>query len=769
MKKCGKQIVYSMLINKYSYCDIIYKENYSISLCEKTNENPYFRKGGNLIGGYMAKNKKKERKAAEVRAYTPFTVLSLIAALAAFAIVAIYMRNIGNGDGFKIVLLLAAAYVCLFAFIRAVHFLYSRHKFEKQQALKQIKRTKDFPLGVLASLYQPAALCEPNGKIVWLNKSFSHHTGKNVILGDDTFITEYVDLKGGYFLPETPTYAENGEQNGVVRPMDFEMPKLLERLKDSEFSIEADGTKSFGDKWSIRAYGHSSRDNEYYILIFEQTTEFHRQIGLYNDALTHIAYIAIDNLAELAQSEPESYRIASTRVDTAIKEWASENEVFIKEYEREKYVMLMTDKSAVEIEKKRYEILERVSHVKIGADKLSVTVSLGVSQKNGSLIDKDKQAQSALESALQRGGNQAVVIGEDGAPHFYGAKALTSLRRSGVRHRVFADKLMRRINECSNVIIMGHRNPDFDAIGSCLGLARLAMSVGKRTHIIANPQSPTLKECFERLEDIPEYKNLFVDAVQAQEMLTSNTLVICSDVNNPDNIEAPDVVRNADYLFMIDHHRQSEKTPEPIPEKCEILIVPSASSASELVSEILELELPYGCKLSREEADIMFAGIMLDTKNFTRNAQVPTFGAAIYLRSAGADPGKAQALFKIDLEEFKQESGFTNALEIYRDFTVIAKEDGADASPAKRIAAAKTADRLLNVKKMRASFVVTRMANDVFISARSDGSVNVQLIMESLKGGGHYNAAATMIKDTTVETATKRLKDSIDAYFGDKK
>ncbi len=717
----------------------------------------------------MAKSKNNERKAKNARMprYTPFSFWAVLATLALISVFAVYFTTGGDSRGQKLTILLAVAYICLFAVVKALYSLYSKSKTEKNESLAQVTRTKDFPLGVLASLHQPAVLCDSDGSIVWMNSSFSHHTEKTVFLSDDIDIDELIDLKGGSFVPAIEIYDENGMVSGVVKPEEFKVSEILEKLADSELSLETVGTKSFGDNWNIRVYSHVSRGAKYYILVLEQTTELHRQIGLYNDALTHVAYIAIDNLEELAQSEQESYRVASTKVDAAIKEWANENEIFIKEYEREKYVVVMTDKSAMQAEKKRYDVLERVSRVKIGADKLPVTVSIGVSQKNGSLIDKDKQAQNALESALQRGGNQAVIIGEDGSPHFYGAKAITSLKRSGVRHRVFADKLMRRIKECSNVIIMGHRNPDFDAIGSCLGIARLALSVGKRVNIVVNPkQSPTLDECLDKLENLTEYRNVFVDATKAQELLSADTLVVCSDVNNPDNIEAPDIVKNADYLFMIDHHRQSEKTPEPLPEKREILIVPSASSASELVSEILELELPYNCRLSREEADIMFAGIMLDTKNFTRNTQIPTFGAAIYLRTAGADPARAQTLFKINLDDFKQESVFATDLEIYKEFVIIAKETGSDTSAAKRISAAKTADRLLNIKKIRASFVITKMANDVFISARSDGSVNVQLIMESLSGGGHYNAAATMIKDCSVSDAAELLKESVDSYFG---
>ncbi len=720
----------------------------------------------------MKKQKLKEGKATNEKRFLsvePFGMSAAVAALVFIAVMFIYFLVRDNKEGLILSSLLAVAYICALFAVGIVIYLHEKSKFIKLRENPRIARTKDMPLGVLAALHQPITVCDADGRIVWMNRTFAHHTARGVLLSDDINVSDLLDMKSGHFVPVIEIRESDGTVKGYEMPESYSLSELLEKIKDSELSIETVGTKNFGDHWNVRVYSHNSRGNAFFILVLEQTTELHRQIALYNDNLAHIAYIAIDNLEELAQSEQESYRLASTKVDATIKEWADEYGIFIKEYEREKYVMVMTDENALRIEKTRYDILERVSRIKIGSDRLSVTVSIGVSNKYGSLATKDKQAQSALESALQRGGNQAVVIsGADNTPRFYGAKAITSLKRSGVRHRVFADKLMRRINECSNVIIMGHRNPDFDAIGSCLGIARLAMSAGKKTNIIANPESPTLKECFDKLKGLSEYRDVFVDATQAQEMLTSETLVICADVNNPDNIEAPDVMKNADYLFMIDHHRQSEKTPEPIPEKREILIVPSASSASELVSEILELELPYNARLNREEADIMFAGILLDTKNFTRNAQVPTFGAAIYLRSAGADPVKAQALFKIDLDDFKQESAFTTDLEIYRDTVVIAKENGADSSPAKRIAAAKTADRLLSVKGMRASFVVTKMVNDVFISARSDGSVNVQLIMESLNGGGHYNAAATMIKECSVDDAAKRLKASVDAYFGNK-
>lgn len=616
--------------------------------------------------------------------------------------------------------------------------------------------SEDLPLGAFAILNQPCAICNEEARIVWMNRSFASRTPRQMLIKGDIEFKSLFDYSKGSYV---------GNRQISIPPSELAETGLFGKLADTENGVTLVGMRGFGGEWTMHSYNYTSNDNAFFILVFTEDTVRNSWIKKYNDNLTHIAYIVIDNLEELAQSEQESYRQASTQVDAVIKAWAAEHDAFIKEYEREKYVMAFHHDKLADLDKKRFDILEKVSNIRVGSENLSVTVSLGVSPDSGPLDEKDRIAQSALEMALQRGGNQAVVM-DGSSPKFYGAKSLTSLKRSGVRHRVFADKLIYRMNKCSNVIIMGHRNPDFDAIGSSVGLARLAMSLGRETNIIANTADPNLRDCFAKLSAIPEYAGMFIDATEAQEKLNADTLVICSDVNNPDNFEAVNVAINSDYLFIIDHHRQSEKTPEAVPERREILIVPSASSASELVSEILELGLPGNARLHHEEADIMFAGILLDTKNFTRNAQVPTFGAAIYLRDNGADPIKAQALFKTDLDEFRQESAFSTDLEIFKECVVIAKETGDEVSPMKRITAAKTADRLLNIKKIRASFVVAKMQSDVFISARSDGSVNVQLIMESLRGGGHYNAAATMLKETTVDEAVEKLKSSIASYFG---
>lgn len=683
------------------------------------------------------------------------SILTTVAGLAIFAVILIYCFVKGLDDALFIAGLLLVSYIVVIVAVYAVVHL-RRFEHGRRHDKSRIRETDDFPLGIFARLEQPTAVCDEDGNIVWMNNKFAGRSQKQILLSDSLSITNVLDFRNSQYVGAENTFEE--------LPSELSPSRLFNRLIDHSCGATARGVRSFGGEFTLHAYPLISDGTVYFIVVLTEDTEKNEWIAKHNNNLIHIAYIAVDNLNELAQSDQESYRTASNQVAAIIKNWANEYGAFLKEYEREKYVTVISHKSMIEIEKKRFDLMERLNKVTIGTEKLSVTISVGVSPEIGSLEDKDKSAQSALEMALQRGGNQAVVMGE--SPRFYGAKAITSLKRLGVRHRVFADKLMYRMNKCSNVIIMGHRNPDFDAIGSCIGLARLAMSIDKKVNIIANIDDTNLRECFEKLSNIPEYEGVFVDATDAQELLTSDTLVICSDVNNPDNFEALDVAKNADYLFIVDHHRQSEKTPEVDPGYCETLIVPSASSACELVSEILELELPESGRLWHDEADIMFAGILLDTKNFTRNTQVYTFGAAIYLRNNGADPNKAQSLFKIDLEGFRTESAFSTDLEIYHDFIVIAKEMGSESSPAKRITAAKTADKLLNIKKMRVSFVVARMLSDVFISARSDGSVNVQLIMEMLKGGGHYNAAATMLKDITVDEAVEKLKEAITLYFG---
>ena len=727
----------------------------------------------------MSTEKKKRTGIPKPSSFVPFNFYNiLIAALGIVMLLVFFIYSYMKGitTGVTLSLLLFVAYVCVLSIIGIFCYLHERRNYRTKLGNKRTSKTEDFPLGTLSDLSQPIALCDEDGEIVWMNRSFSTHSEYGILLNEDIRITSLFDFDEAVIVD-----AEEGESDEVsdtprredVQITEENITEVMNVLSSGNYSLNVNGKLQFGGNWKMHVYPHHSSGVQYFLVVLTDRSRLLRLSSTYTNSLIHVIYIAIDNLSEIAQTDQSQYRIASTQIDAVIKTWAEKNNAFIKEYEREKYFIVMNHMDFLAEEARRFDILEKVSLARIGKEDLPVTVSIGVSSENGTLAEKEREAQAAFDMALQRGGNQAVVLGE--TVRFYGAKTLTSQKRSGVRHRVFAEKLLYHINESANVVIMAHRNADFDALGACVGLARLATSKGKNTRIIANLNDQSLKECYDRLRrsDSEYYRDMFINATEGQNLVArADSLLICTDVNNPDNVESRDVINNANRVFIIDHHRQNTKTPEtqynvkgePV-YLVETLIVPSASSASELVSEIIQMS-GINVRLNHTEAEIMYAGMILDTKNFTRNTQVSTFEAAIFLRENGADPTKSQTLFKTEFEDFKQEGSFSTDLEIFNQFIVIAKELSTDSTPSKRIMAAKTADRLLNIKDIRASFVVTKMMNDVFISARSDGSVNVQLIMEALKGGGHYNAAATMLKDISVESAIEQLKNAVSLYFG---
>jgi Predicted signaling protein consisting of a modified GGDEF domain and a DHH domain len=336
-------------------------------------------------------------------------------------------------------------------------------------------------------------------------------------------------------------------------------------------------------------------------------------------------------------------------------------------------------------------------------------------------------------------------------------------KRTKVRARVVANELAAQVSKSSRVLIMGHRNPDFDSIGACVGMARLVMMCGVKVNIVTNTRDQNFARCRERLRMLPEYRDstLFMSGPEAQEAVTSSTLLIILDVNNRTQFEAPELADIIPNLVIIDHHRKNaEFTTQPVI----AYIEPSASSACELVAEILEQSLPPGM-LNKEEADIMYGGILLDTKQFTRNTGVRTFSAMLYLRGEGANPADAQTLFKTELAAFMREAKYESDVVIYRSVIAISADDSPDNTQNDRIAVAKAADKLLSIDSVLASFVLCRIGDTIYISARSMGSVNVQLILERLEGGGHYDAAATVVTGVTMSEALTRLKESIDEYL----
>lgn len=583
-------------------------------------------------------------------------------------------------------------------------------------------------LEVVSRLHMPAILCDEKGKIIWHNNSFYNAVGRG-----DTL----------YGMPVS-AFTEVPAQKFINCP-------------DGGDSLLHIGERSY----LSHSYKVKTSVKNYRLVLLTDTTESERLTRLYESERTVLAYIIIDNVEELQQYvSEETYGPALAEVRDILKKWAEELDGVLREYERNKYLLVFEDAALLECLERRFDILDRIRDVRLSSSgSSSVTASIGVARVEGSLPDRERASAQALDMALERGGDQAVYKSAEGV-EFYGGRTQTSQKRTKVRARVVANQLVNLITHSDNVLIMGHRFADFDCIGASVGIYRLARFCGVRANIIINPADNSAGLCMARLNMLNDYKDAFTDADAALEMIGSETLLVVVDVNNPDLFEAPDVVKNVFRTAYVDHHRKAgefDREPEIS------YIEPAASSSSELVSEILELCLPAK-NLLREEAELLLAGILLDTKQFTRNTGTRTFSSALYLRREGANPSDAQALFRMNFDDYQRESRFQSNLAVYRGNIAIALSE-AEGEAADKVAAARVANKLLEIEGIAASFALVRINSTVHISARSSGTINVQLILEKLKGGGHFDVAGAQIDAVTVKDALVMLKNAIDEYF----
>lgn len=520
---------------------------------------------------------------------------------------------------------------------------------------------------------------------------------------------------------------------------------------------------SLGDR-RFRARCHKmmikgvTRDADYYMVVFYEVTELlfaRRELTRRN---TVVAYIVLDNLEELAQYVRVSFRSAANEIEAILKNWASEVGGLLREYDRDRYIFVFTQEQLEKCIADKFDILETIRNVRLGDNSMSVTVSMGIATTGETLDERERDAAAALDLALQRGGDQVALRRPEGVD-YYGGRTKTVKKRTKVRARVSSAQLCSRIGEASNVLIMGHRNPDFDSIGSCIGVARLCMFCGVDCKVIVNKDCDSFHTLTSKLMKYEEYTDVFVDGAAALDLIGSTTLLVVVDVNNFAITEAPEVAENVYKIAIIDHHRQTaEFSFDPVLN----YIDPSASSACELIAEILEQTLPEG-SLLKEEANAMLTGIMLDTNKFTKDTGSRTFAAALYLQSEGANTEVARRNFEDNFGDFMAEAQFSKDITIYRDRMAITRSEGTGNGAVDRIAASKAADKLLTVRQVDASFALVQVGPNVHISARSNGTINVQLILEKLKGGGHFDAAGAQVAESELEKATELLKAAIDS------
>ncbi len=643
-----------------------------------------------------------------------------IAALALF-----FDIIIGKGkDGTQIILPCAALAVFCIAVTALVFFIEKKAHFRYNG--EEISMLNNVTLDFIQTLKTPVLITDADGNTVWFNDALpavftnspSLQYGDNISNLTEGLITAADLLKG------EPIDVKVCDVHYIVTP----------------YSVELDGRLDA-------------------VAVFEDKTEIDsvtEELKMKNPV---VSFIVVDNLGDIYSNLQEKNRDASNKVAAILNKCAEDIHALIKEYERDRYVMVFEYKYLIDFAEKKFDILDEIRDATASDSDVPITISIGVACDENNLSDKVNSAKQALELALQRGGDQAVVKYSQNM-EIYGGRSKTVQKRSKLRSRVIVSELELQMKKCSNVLIMGHKQADHDAIGASVGIARIAMHCGIKANIVCDLNDTNYRSIISEIHSKPDYYGYFVDGVTGLELLQANTLVVAVDVNNVQLMEEPELFLNAENTVVIDHHRKSsEFDRQPVISYIE----PSVSSTCELISEMLEQFLASG-ELMKEEADILLSGIWLDTSQFSKNAGVRTFGAAQYLRGEGASPAQTALLFKQSLSEVIGEAKFESNVAIYLDHIAISAVKG-ECEPSDKISAAKAANKLINIKDIVASFVLYKTNGTINISARSNGNINVALILEKMGGGGHFDMAGAQVSGDDMNTVLRLLKDKIDEYM----
>lgn len=475
-------------------------------------------------------------------------------------------------------------------------------------------------------------------------------------------------------------------------------------------------------------------------------------------AMPVTAYIQIDNYDDVLQGLTDNQRSdVMLEVNKLLAAWIKDLDGFIKKYAEDMYVAVFSRQALDRLLKDKFEVLDRIREIKSG-NKIPVTISMGVVADENGFGAMAEQAQAGLDLALGRGGDQAAVH-INGKIQFYGGKATVVEKNTRVKARIVAHAIRESIENSSLVLIMGHVNEDFDSLGAAIGVAKMARHMKKQAYVVVSKPSTTVSKLTDVFVDYEEYKDLFIDPETAHGLITHDLLVFLVDAHRPELAADRGLLNVAERVIVIDHHRRSEGF---VDNPLLVYLEPSASSASELVTELL-MYFDDQLELTRLDATALYAGIVVDTKNFAVQAGVRTFDAASYLRRAGADPTLVRHLFRIDFATMKARAEIISRTEVLPGGVVISlcPENVTNG----QLVAAQTADSLLHLEGIRMSIVLFSIPEGVGISARSQGDINVQVLMEELGGGGHQTVAGAQLKQVTLEEAKQRVIELVANYI----
>lgn len=596
---------------------------------------------------------------------------------------------------------------------------------------------------LLRELEIPYAILDESGHIVWTNEAFERTVHKEK--GYRKSITSLFPSITKEKLPEKEEFTEMDilfeGSNYVAKMRKISMREMLE---NSDI-VEAANYRG-------------------YLIAFYLFDETALRIALQevDDQSLAVGMIYLDNYDEALESVEEVRRsLLIALIDRKVNKYIAALDGICKKLEKDKYLIILRKKATELLKENKFDILDDVKTVNIG-NEMAVTVSIGLGLDGLSYAQNYEFARNAIELALGRGGDQAVVK-TPGNITYFGGKSQQVEKNTRVKARVKAQALREIISGKERVLIMGHRLADVDSFGAAVGIYRIAVTLDKQAYIVLNDVSTSLKPMVDLFKNHEEYEeNMIVNSQQAVELAGSNTVLVVVDVNKPSITECPDLLRMCKSIVVLDHHRQGA---EVIENATLSYVEAYASSTCEMVSEILQYT-GDNIRITAAEADCMYSGIMIDTSNFMTKTGVRTFEAAAFLRRNGADVTRVRKLFRENATEYKAKADAVSQAEIYRNVFAISTCTSEDIeSPT--IVGAQAANELLNIKGVKASFVLTEYQNQIFVSARSIDEVNVQIIMEKMGGGGHLSTAGCQLNGISVPEGIGILKGTLDKMIAE--
>ncbi len=595
---------------------------------------------------------------------------------------------------------------------------------------------------LLRELNLPSAIFDDTGKIVWTNIEF-----EKTVHQEKGYRKSITSL----FPSITPDKFPVTDREEIDIEIEYEEKSY--NLKMKKISL-----KDMADNSNIL----EGRDYEGYLIVVYLFDETALKIALreLDDQSLAAGLIYIDNYEEALESVEEVRRsLLTALIDRKINKFIATYDGISKKIEKDKYFVVLPKKTCHALQESRFELLDDVKTVNIG-NEMAVTLSIGIGIEGLSYAQNYEFARNAIDLALGRGGDQAVVKNQSNTI-YYGGKSQQVEKTTRVKARVKAHALKEIITGKDMVIVMGHRLGDADSFGAAVGICRVAKTLGKQCHIVLNEVTTSVQPVVDLFKNNPDYEDdMIIGNQQAIDIAGNNAVLVVVDVNKPSITECPELIRFCKNIVVFDHHRQGT---EVIENATLSYVEPYASSSCEMVSEILQY-IGDNVKIKNEEADALYAGIMIDTNNFLTKTGVRTFEAAAFLRRNGADVTRVRKMFRENAAEYKNKADAVSQAEIYRDSYAISVCSSEDVeSPT--IIGAQAANELLNIKGIKASFICTEYQNKVYVSARSIDEVNVQIIMEYLGGGGHMNIAGCQLDGVSVTEAIGIIKHTLDTMI----